>query len=495
MMEDIREILKKIWPEWSIADKIGEGSFASVYKAVRQDLIGTSYAAIKVIQIPRNSNEIDALRAEGLDEDGTYAYYQGLVKDYSAEIRLMDSVKGYTNIVSIDDYRIYQPEGKTLWYIFIRMELLTPLVKHIALEGADEEKIIRLGIDLCTALDVCSQHHIVHRDIKPENIFINSNGDFKLGDFGVARNLEKITHGLSFKGTPNYMAPEVVKATLKETDFSSAAKVDIYSLGMVMYWLGNCSKLPFLPQKQIATPEDRNNAFYRRMGGEKLPSPQQISPELQRIVLKACSYNPDDRYSSAAEMKADLLRLRDGGVIHDPPLWKNRVKRLIIVLAVLLASGLIVYSLLHSPDEVREETTPSAQTVTESVSPDPVPTDTESISAVPQAEHETDTPASTAPPTPTPVPSPTPTEAPTDTPEPSPTPTEVPTDTPTPTPAVSSVYGDMNNDGVMNLQDLIRLQKYLADNETPINESNADMNDDGVIDLLDLIFLQKKLIN
>lgn len=309
-MEDIREMIKKVWPEWEVTGRIGSGAFATVYKAVRKDMVGTSFAAIKVTKIPADSSEIDGLHAEGLQPDQTFAYYEGVVKDYSAEIKLMDSVKGYTNIVAIDDYKIFHPDDETVWYIFIRMELLTPLVKKTAVEGMDEAQIIRLGIDLCTALDICRRHSIVHRDIKPENIFVNESGDYKLGDFGVARNLERVTNGMSRKGTPNYMAPEVYKSIMKEIDFSAASKVDIYSLGMVMYWLGNASRLPFLPsEKQIATPEDRKNAFVRRINGEALPPPQNVSPELAAVILKACSYEAADRYESAAAMRSALQAL------------------------------------------------------------------------------------------------------------------------------------------------------------------------------------------
>ena len=194
----------------------------------------------------------------------------------------------HTNIVAIDDYEIHESETETAWYLFIRMELLTPLVKKVALGGMTEDEIIKLGIDLCSALEVCGRHNIVHRDIKPENIFVNDSGDYKLGDFGVARNLEKLTNGLSRKGTPNYMAPEVYKSTLKETDFAAASRVDIYSLGMVLYWLSNNSKLPFLPaDKQIPSLDDRKNAFIRRINGESLPAPDKVSAGLQKIILKA----------------------------------------------------------------------------------------------------------------------------------------------------------------------------------------------------------------
>ena len=92
-VEDIRSILQQTWPKWEIIDKIGEGAFASVYKVKRQDLAGIKFAAVKVIKIPRDSNEIEELYAEGLLPSQTYAYYQGVVKDYTAEIKLMDAVK------------------------------------------------------------------------------------------------------------------------------------------------------------------------------------------------------------------------------------------------------------------------------------------------------------------------------------------------------------------------------------------------------------------
>lgn len=68
----------------------------------------------------------------------------------------------------------------------------------------------KLGKDICIALEECEKRKILHRDIKPENIFIDSDGNFKIGDFGVARQLENISTTMSQKGTYNYMAPEVV---------------------------------------------------------------------------------------------------------------------------------------------------------------------------------------------------------------------------------------------------------------------------------------------
>lgn len=301
------DALKTIWPEWEIEKQLGKGSYGAVYKAVRKDHNVESYAAIKVISIPTDSSEIDSLRSEGLDMDATKTYLQGLVDDFVSEIRLMESLKGMQNIVSVEDYRVIEKSDEVGWDIFIRMELLIPFNTYICDKKLSETDIIKLGIDICTALEICGRRDIIHRDIKPENIFINDFGYFKLGDFGIARKLENVSGGLSQKGTINYMAPEV--ANSDEYD----ARVDIYSLGIVLYRLLNGNRLPFLDsEKQLLNPNERRNAVERRIRGETLPPPCNASYEMADVVLRACAFDPEKRFSSATEMKQALICVGNG---------------------------------------------------------------------------------------------------------------------------------------------------------------------------------------
>ena len=145
------------------------------------------------------------------------------------------------------------------WDILIQMELLTPLNRHVAEHGMTRWDVIRLGIDLCRALELCQKHDVIHRDVKPENILVSKNGDYKLGDFGIARMVKKAGSALSRKGTDAYMAPEVYKG--EEYD----GRADIYSLGLVMYRLlnGNCA--PFLPPARRTSP--RRTGKRRSCGG------------------------------------------------------------------------------------------------------------------------------------------------------------------------------------------------------------------------------------
>ncbi len=300
-------ILNNVWPEWQIEKKLGRGSYGVVYQAVRKDHHVESHAAIKVISIPSETSEVDSLRAEGLDMNATRTYLQGIVNDFVNEIQLMESLKGIQNIVSVEDYKVVEKTGEIGWNIYIRMELLTPFNTYICDKKMTEKEVIKLGTDICTALEICSRRNIIHRDIKPENIFVNDFGDFKLGDFGIARKLENMTGGLSQKGTYNYMAPEVANSTTYD------ARADIYSLGIVLYRLLNNNRLPFLDtEKQLLNPNERRIAMERRIRGERLKAPCEASPAMAEIVLRACAYDPNVRFQTASEMKQALLSVANG---------------------------------------------------------------------------------------------------------------------------------------------------------------------------------------
>ena len=182
-----------------------------------------------------------------------------------------------------------------------RMELLHPLLPYVYQHPMARRDIIKLGIDICKALELCQRYNIIHRDIKPENIFISDNGDYKLGDFGIARTIERTTSGLSKKGTYSYMAPEVYIG--KKYGFS----VDTYSLGLVLYRMLNKNRGPFLPQPPEAiTYDNREQALARRVSGEPLPRPFYGEGRLGEIVLKACAFDPKDRYSSPQQLRQEL---------------------------------------------------------------------------------------------------------------------------------------------------------------------------------------------
>ena len=203
----MENIFSGVWPEWKAEKMIGRGSFGAVYSAVRNESGVQTRSAIKVVSIP--SDDSGAGDMEGLTSSETTVYLQNMVNDFIGEIKVMESFKGMQNIVSIEDFKVVKKTDGVGWRIYIRMELLTPFNQYVSSHPLTEGDIIRLGTEICTALEYCQSRDLIHRDIKPENIFVNDFGCFKLGDFGIARKLESMTSGMSQKGTMSYMAPEV----------------------------------------------------------------------------------------------------------------------------------------------------------------------------------------------------------------------------------------------------------------------------------------------
>lgn len=302
-----KQLPVSVWPEWKITEKIGEGSFGKVYKACRSEQGTTFYSAIKVITIPSNPGELSSVRSESPNEQSVKEYFQGLVDECIQEVSTMEYFRGNSHVVSVEDYKVVEYLDDIGWDIYIRMEYLTSFMEYCAGRALSEDDVIRLGIDLCKALEYCQCQNIIHRDIKPENIFVSRFGEFKLGDFGIARELERTMSGLSKKGTYSYMAPEMYKGEAYDS------RVDIYSLGIVLYKLRNHNRLPFISlEKQLITYRDKENALNKRMAGEKLPRPAEAGDAFAEVILKACAFDREERYANAEEFREALERVKTG---------------------------------------------------------------------------------------------------------------------------------------------------------------------------------------
>lgn len=297
--------LNKVFPNWTVKRLIGSGSYGKVYEIERDDGHAVYRSAMKVITIPQNESEIKSRLVEGESVETVSTYYAGVARSLLNENRVMAELRGNSNIVSYEDHQVIKHQDGIGCDIFIRMELLTSFIDYMAENNINEDVVIRLGIDLCRALEICEKKNIIHRDIKPGNIFVSDTGDFKLGDFGIARTIDMTSGGLSKKGTYRYMAPEVYKGE------PYGKTVDICSLGLVMYYLMNANRTPFLPDAPATVSyNDEENSLLRRMKGERITPPKFASNKLSSIILKACAFDPRQRYQSASQMRRDLEALK-----------------------------------------------------------------------------------------------------------------------------------------------------------------------------------------
>lgn len=300
-----KDVPVSVWPEWKLVEKIGEGSFGKVYKAKRTERGRSFYSAIKIISIPGSKGELDSVRSEMNNEQSTREYFRNLVEDCVQEIYTMEHFCGNSHVVSFEDFKVVEYLDEIGWDISIRMEYLTSFMDYCTGKELTEKEVIKLGCDLAMALIYCRKLNIIHRDVKPENIFVSRFGDFKLGDFGIAREQAHTMSNMSKKGTYSYMAPEIYKGEKYDSS------IDIYSLGIVLYKLMNQNRLPFLSlDKQLITYRDKETALARRMAGEKMPAPVNASASFSHIILKACAYEPGKRYRKPEDMLRDLEKLR-----------------------------------------------------------------------------------------------------------------------------------------------------------------------------------------
>lgn len=298
----MEDLTKASWPGWETVKMIGRGSFGTVYEIQRTLFMDTEKAALKVLSIPQHSSDVEEMYNDGYDDESITNAVKSHLESIVAEYSLMRKMNGSAHIVNCEDVRYVPHDDGFGWDIFIKMELLTPVTKVLP-EQIDDNTVIKIAKDMCLALELCKKHGIVHRDIKPQNIFVSPNGDYKLGDFGIAKVVERTMGGTKI-GTYKYMAPEVYN------NQPYGASADIYSLGLVLYWMLNQRRLPFLPlpPAKISAGMDKE-ANERRWRGEQFPEPRNGSKELKAIVMKACAYNVEDRYGTAAEMLADLNKL------------------------------------------------------------------------------------------------------------------------------------------------------------------------------------------
>ena len=288
------------FPGWEVVRKIGEGSFGGVYE-IHRTLPGgrVEKCALKKLAVPRNDGEIQELISQSFSTESITAHYKNQMGELVNEYSLTQELSSCKNVVGCYDVRFIQHDDGIGWDIYIRMELLNPLRQALSTEY-QEATVLRLGLDMCNALLACQEHSIIHRDIKPENILVSDRGEFKLGDFGIAKVSERTGTG-TMTGTMGYMAPEVANRQ------HYGPQADIYSLGMVLYWMMNRRTLPFLPYPPaIPSALQRQEAANRRLAGEAFPPPVNGSRELKAIVMKACAFSTDKRYQTVRELRWDL---------------------------------------------------------------------------------------------------------------------------------------------------------------------------------------------
>jgi eukaryotic-like serine/threonine-protein kinase len=208
-------------------------------------------------------------------------------------------------IVAVYDTGEVEGEFGPLPYIvmeYVDGQTLREIVKTTG--PMSQQRVVEVMADVCAALDFSHRHGIIHRDVKPANIMITRGGAVKVMDFGIARALgegQNVTQTAAVIGTAQYLSPEQARGEAVD------ARSDVYAAGCVLFELLT-GEPPFTGDTPVAV-------AYQHVR-EDPRAPSQVNPSipaaLDAVILKALSKNPANRYQSAAELRADLVRVRAG---------------------------------------------------------------------------------------------------------------------------------------------------------------------------------------
>ena len=295
--------LEKKFDEWKIGEKVGHGSGGStiVYAIERKNLNFVEKDVLKVI--PLLAENVGFSQMNEISRANYETQKTELRGKAEEEVSLMNKLKTSNYIVTYQDFKFLDilDENATSFVLAIRMHTYESLSAIIQTKEISQADIVKIGIDICCALEACAQYGIIHRDIKPENIFFDGD-QYRLGDFGISRIIERGNLAHTNQGTPQFAAPEQFTNMMSAEGYDS--RVDIYSLGLSLYYLANGQKLPFKDKLKGS-----DMYLKMRVTGAEIPPVDGIEPELNRIMLKACEHSADKRYQTPSEMKSDLQAL------------------------------------------------------------------------------------------------------------------------------------------------------------------------------------------
>ncbi|NEW38352.1 Stk1 family PASTA domain-containing Ser/Thr kinase [Nocardia cyriacigeorgica] len=275
---------KNLSSRYELGEIIGFGGMSEVHKA--RDVRLSRDVAIKV------------LRADLARDPTFYLRFKREAQNAAA--------LNHPAIVAVYDTGEAEIDGGPLPYIvmeYVEGDTLRDIVRGKG--PLPPRRAMEIIADVCAALDFSHKAGIVHRDMKPANIMINRAGAVKVMDFGIARAIadaaNPMTQTAAVIGTAQYLSPEQARGETVD------ARSDVYSVGCVLFEILT-GEPPFTGDSPVAV------AYQHVREDPRLPSHVHngVPRELDSVVLKAMSKNPANRYQTAAEMRADLIRVLGG---------------------------------------------------------------------------------------------------------------------------------------------------------------------------------------
>jgi len=264
------------WAHLDLIERLGGGSYGEVYRAWDRQL--ECEVALKL------------LRADAGSEDPT-------TSRITAEARLLARVH-HPNVVTVHGVAVHE-QRVGLWMELVEGSTLEHVLQTHGPMSAGEASLV--GIDLCRAIAAIHKAGLIHRDIKTQNVIRENGGRIVLMDLGTGRAIDRADELPDLAGTPLYLAPEIFEGA------AASERTDLYSLGVLLYHLVT-SGFPVRAASVEALQVAHATHTAVRLLRDARPD---LPSAFVHIIDRAISPNPDERYRSAGELEADLIRGRD----------------------------------------------------------------------------------------------------------------------------------------------------------------------------------------
>ena len=279
-----------VFPEfngWRATRVLGSGKLGDTYEIVRSDSFGgTEKGVLKVVHVP-------------VAETPEAQQFQRVkLENVAQQLRSMDALAEHPNILPWRDHAIRTAESGDGWEICLRADEAVPLEQYIRTHTYGERDVIRMISGVCSLLELAHERGVVHGDVKPQNLFVSEGGYdgkpvLRLGDFGSAP--------LVSDAAGDFASPESLCGD------APSHEGDLYSLGMVLYWLLNDKRVPYAPPAPAPiSAADLAIARDMRLRGDPMPVPAHGSDAIHRVIMKAVADRPEERFHSAGELRAAL---------------------------------------------------------------------------------------------------------------------------------------------------------------------------------------------
>lgn len=282
---------------YEIRSLIGRGGMAEVHQAY--DTLLSRVVAIKMLRIDLAKDTVFLTRFRREALASASLNHENIVQVYDTGEQVVTA-----------------PDGAEVHVPYIVMELVEGHTVHQLLTDGQPVPIneaVEIMSGVLNALEYSHKRGLVHRDIKPGNVMLTNSGKIKVMDFGIARALEDsgqtMTSTDAVVGTAQYLSPEQARGETVDT------RSDLYSCGCMLFELLT-GRAPFKGDSAVSV------AYQHVAEMPPLPSTiaADISPELDRMVMKSLAKRPEERYQDAAAMRSDMVRAAAGAAISAPML-------------------------------------------------------------------------------------------------------------------------------------------------------------------------------